>query len=145
MKIPEVIPRDSRFEDNVHGANIIDTWDVIHQVFSVFQNHWPQFGSHSLGPSKFGMKHHCSGKAEEDTNLPFGHCILVVSTNSTESDTLLHVGQLIHEFSCSEDTIVSVVVDDSDAHGSHLPFIVFLGLDGLSSSEVDNGFNKDMF
>ena len=90
------------------------------------------------------MQHHGSGEAEDSSNLSSSHCILVMGTNSTEGQALLHVQQLALESRSGEDSIVSVAIQSSDSKGSHLLFASFLGSDGLSSSEVDNQHDEDM-
>ena len=54
--------RYSCSKNQVQRTHIVGSRNVIHQMLGVFENHGPQFGSHSLRPSKLGMQHHCSGK-----------------------------------------------------------------------------------
>ncbi len=144
MKVVQVIPWDSASENKVQGADIVSSWDVVEQVLGVLQDHWPQLGRHSLWPSQLGMKHLGSCKVEDHTNFPFSNSILVVSTHPTEGHSLFHLGELILELCSSEDSIVSVVVEDSDSHRGELSLKSSFGSDGLTSSEVDHWFHMNI-
>ena len=75
----------------------------------MLQGHGPQLRSNLLGPAHLGVEHHGSGHGYSSSNHSFSHCVLVMSTNSTEGNLLIQFSQFFVEFLGGEDTIVSVV------------------------------------
>ena len=101
-------------------ASLGFSWDMISDVSSKSNGIGPKVNIDSLGPSVGSMKQHGSCMFNNVPDPMLGYTILVVGTNSTESDALSGSFDLVHESGLSKSTIVRTVMLNGHSHVSSI-------------------------
>ena len=119
--------------------------DVVVEVDSILDCHWPQSWICLVRPMDGSMEHHCSCNLHDGPDASLCHTIVVVSTNSSKFDDLLELGEVLTKGMGSEATVI--ICDKRLGHNTMIPaklFILFLGLKSLVAVQTGLEGNVDI-
>ena len=116
----DLVVRICTWEDLDWYASLGFSWDMISDVSSKSNGIGPKVDVDSLGPSVGSMQQHGSCMFSDISDPTLSYTILVMGTNSTESDGLSRSFDLVHESSLSKSSIVSMVMLNGHSHVSSI-------------------------
>ena len=111
--------------------------DVIVEVDSILDCHWPQRWIYLVRPMDGSMEPHCPCNLHDGPDASLCHTIVVVSTNSSKFDNLLELGEVLTKGLGSEAT--AIVCNKGLGYNTMILtelFILFFSLKGLMTVQT---------